>query len=103
MTYMPNPQVRAIGENIVLVGVKDVVRPRVKFNDDTNTTNEPPIPFIRVEEQRLRTLSEAIWRYKEWEEQHILGKTHPGGFIFGADATEAFTHRGSIGAGTTKR
>ena len=79
-----------------------MVRPRVKFNDDP-AVSDTPIPFIRVEEQRLRTLSEAIWRYKEWEEQHILGKTHPGGFIFGADANEAFTHRGSIGPGATKR
>ena len=28
-----------------------------------------------------------------------MGKTHLGGFIFGSDATEAFTHRGSLGGG----
>jgi len=35
-----------------VLGVKDVVRPRVKFNDDPNNeqNNEAPIPFIRVEE-----------------------------------------------------
>jgi hypothetical protein len=44
-----------------------------------------------------------MWRFKEWEEQHMLGKTHPGGFVFGADATEALSHRGSIGGPTNKR
>jgi hypothetical protein len=46
---------------------------------------------MRLEDLRLRRMSEVIWKFKEWEEQHhFSGKTHPGGFVFGADTTEAF-------------
>ena len=87
------------------IGVKDVVRPRVKFNDEPNGEQGPDAQpaFMRLEEQRLRHLSEAVWRFKEWEDHHILGKTHPGGFGFGADSTEAFSHRSSLSGPTTKR
>ena len=55
----------------------------------------PPdwVSLRRMEEARLKRLSESVWRYNEWEDNHIASKTHPAGFIFGADATEAFQHK----------
>jgi hypothetical protein len=44
----------------------------------------------------LKRLSEAIYRFKEWEEGHLAGKTHPSGFAFGTDATEAVRGGGQL-------